>query len=247
MSTTNNGTLGGLVFADEDIIRLDQATGAYTIVFDGSDVGITSDVDAFDFLPDGSLLLSLNVAASVSGIGTADDSDIVRFVPASLGPNTAGNFEWYFDGSDVGLATAAEDVDALAILPDGRLVVSTNGSFAVSGVSGVDEDLIAFTPRTLGTASSGTWSLYFDGSDVGLSASSENVIGLWIAPGSDIYLVTTGSFTVTGISGNSHDIFVFRPTTLGAATSGTFRTTLYLDGSAYGLSSFSIDAIHVVP
>ena len=42
----------------------------------------------------------------------------------------------------------------------------------VTGVSGADEDLLAFTPRTLGATTSGSFSLYFDGSDVGLSTSA---------------------------------------------------------------------------
>jgi hypothetical protein len=44
-----------------------------------------------------------------------DDSDIVCFVPSSLGATTAGAFVFHFDGSDVGLTTDDEDVDAIAL------------------------------------------------------------------------------------------------------------------------------------
>jgi hypothetical protein len=248
LSTTADGTLGGVAFADEDIIWLNPDTGVYTLYFDGSDVGITSDVDAFDILPDGSLLLSLEDAASVGSLGTVDDSDIVRFTPTSLGANTAGAFEWYFDASDVGLSTNDEDIDALDALPDGRLIVSTVGAFSVTGASGEDEDLIAFAPATFGATTSGTWSLYFDGSDVGLStSSSEDVGAVWIAANGNLHLATIGNFAVTGVSGANEDIFVFAPTSLGATTAGTYSPTLYLDGSAYGLGPFQIDASYIVP
>ena len=245
---TANGTVNGLAFADEDIIWLNPDTGVYTMYFDGSDVGIAGDVDAFELLPDGSLLLSLEGAGSVTGLGTVDDSDIVRFVPTSLGDTTAGVFEWYFDGSDVGLTLDNEDVDAIHVLPDGRLLISTLGAFGVTGASGEDEDIIQFTPTALGATTSGAWALYFDGSDVGLADnSSEDLNGVWIATNGYLYLSTVGNFAVTGISGANEDIFVFQPTTLGATTSGTYQATLYLDGSAFGLGAFALDAIFIVP
>ena len=97
--------------------------------------------------------------------------------PLHSGTNTAGTFSSYFVGANVGLTTNGEDIDAIDFAPDGRLIVSTVGSFNVPGTSGIDEDLIALDPG--GTS----WSLYFDGSDVGLNqASTEEINGLWIDP-----------------------------------------------------------------
>ena len=213
--------------------------------FDGSDVGITGDVDAFALMPDGSLLLSLEAAATVGSLGTVDDSDVIRFVPTSTGANTAGTFTWYFDGSDVGLTTNDEDIDAIGFTPDGRMVFSTLGAFTVTGASGADEDLIAFTATSLGLTTSGTWSLYFDGSDVGLTATTEDVNGVWIDPAnSQIYLTTIGTFSVTGASGDGADIFICTPTSLGSTTSCTFR--MYWDGSAFGFAGEVADGITIL-
>ena len=44
-----------------------------------------------------------------------DDSDLVLFTPSSLGASTSGAFSLYFDGSDIGLDTTGEDVDAAEI------------------------------------------------------------------------------------------------------------------------------------
>jgi hypothetical protein len=234
-----------VAYNDEDIVSYNTSTGAWLMYFDGSDVGITGDVDGFALMPDGSILISLDAAATISGLGTVDDSDIIRFIPTSLGANTAGTFQWYFDGSDVGLTTNDEDIDAIDFAPDGRLVISTLGSFNVTGASGNDEDLLAFSPTSLGSTTNGTWSLYFDGSDVSLNASSEDVNGVWIDPANNqLYLTTTGAFSVTGVSGDGADIFVCTPGSLGPTTSCTF--SMYWDGSAFGFAGEVADGIDIV-
>ena len=249
VSSTSGGTVGGVSFQDEDILAYDTATDSWSMFFDGSDVGLNAssslDVDAFELLADGSLLLSFVGPASVGNLGTVDDSDIVRFVPTSLGGNTAGSFEWYFDGSDVGLTTNGEDVDAITLLADGRIIISTTGGFSVPGASGADEDLVVFTPTALGAETSGTWALYFDGSDVALNnASSEDVNGVWVDGGNgEVYLTTLGAFSVAGASGSGADIFVFVPTSLGASTAGSFAP--YWEGAAYGWGAEVTDGIHI--
>ncbi|MCI0362736.1 MAG: hypothetical protein L0219_02575, partial [Phycisphaerales bacterium] len=127
-------------------------------------------------------------------------------------------------GSDVGLTQSTEDIDGLSIAPDGRLVISTTGSPSVTGLTGLaDEDLIIFTATSLGSTTAGTWSLYFDGSDVGLAdSSSEDVDAVSILNSGLISLSTLGSFSVTGLSGANEDVFDFSPTSLGSTTAGSY-------------------------
>ena len=87
------------------------------------------------------ILMSFRTSAPIGSLGTVADSDIVRFDASSLGATTAGSFSMYFDGLDVGLDTSGEDIDAIELLSDGWLVISTRGSFSVFGVKGADEDL----------------------------------------------------------------------------------------------------------
>jgi hypothetical protein len=245
VSSTTNGTAGSVSFTDEDILAYNTSTSAWSMYFDGSDVGITGDVDAFSILFDGTLLLSLDADSTVSGLGTVDDSDIIRFTSTSLGSNTSGTFTMYFDGSDVGLSASGEDVDAFGFTPDGRLVVSTVDAFSVPGVSGSDEDLVAFTPSTLGASTSGTWSLYFDGSDVGLNNSaSEEINAVWIDPSNGrIYLSTLGNFSVTGLSGNGSDVFTCTPGSLGSVTTCTYAS--YWLGASNGFAGEIVDALEI--
>ena len=195
-------------------------------------------MDGLAIISSDEILMSFTSSGSVPGISsTVDDSDIVKFTATSLGASTAGSFELYFDGSDVSLTRSGEDIDGIELLPDGRLLISTKGSFSVSGLSGKDEDISAFTPTELGPNTSGSFELYFDGSDVSLGSSSdEDIYALAVDTTGEIYLSTRGNFSVSGLSGADEDVFVFTPSSLGSSTSGTFAGTLFFNGSAYGVS-----------
>jgi hypothetical protein len=152
----------------------------------------------------------------------------------------------------VGLSGTAENIDALAVLPDGRLLISTAGAVSVPGVTGADVDLLAFTPTSLGTNTAGTWAMYFDGSDVSLTdGSGEDVDGLFVKPPTSptgrptLYFSTRGNFSVPGLAGLSNDIFAFNPSSLGPNTSGTYGPGLTLQGGSSGLYGFNIDGIHL--
>jgi hypothetical protein len=213
--------------------------------FDGSDVGAAGkDLNGFVFLSDGSILMTFDDNLNLPGLFNVDDSDIVQFFPTSLGPNTAGTFSLYFDGSDVGLTTRGEEVDALGLAPDGRLVLSTRRAFNVSGVSGQDEDLLVFNATSLGSTTGGTFDLYFDGSDVGLGY--KDIEGTWIDPATgEIYLSINRPFSLPGVNGDGSDIFVCDPSSLGASTSCTFSP--FWDGSANGFGSEVVDALAIDP
>jgi hypothetical protein len=239
------GTLVGLgpngsdlAYADEDILSWDGTS--YAMVFDGSAAGLPSTADIFAFDIDTAqnrILMAFSANTTVPVVGAVTGADIVAYDMASA------TFSLVFDGSDVGLTGApAEFLDALQLLPDGRLIVSTQGNPGV-GIAGVaDEDLLAFTPATLGTNTTGTWALYFDGSDVGLAtAADEDVDAASVAGNGDVYLSTLGNFSVTGLAGQDEDVFICTPSSLGATTACTF--SLFFDGTAYGLTADDVDAI----
>ena len=228
---------------NEDVIVWDGAS--FAMVMDGSDVGLAGlTLDAFAVLPANQLLLSFTSAASIAGVaGTVDDSDVVLFTASSLGANTSGAFSMHFDGSDVGLTTNAEDVDAIELLPNGHLLISTTGSVSVPGVSAAEHDVLEFTPSSLGPTTAGTWSWYFDGGDVGLAASAEDVDALAVRGTGELSLSTTGNFAVPGIAGANEDVFTFTATSLGATTTGSYNPTLAFDGSLFGLSANDVGGL----
>jgi hypothetical protein len=236
-------TVGNLTgTADEDVLYFNGQN--WSFLFDGSDVlPANLDVDAFTFLDDDSLLLSFAQPGTIAGAGVVDDSDIVRFDASTLGANTAGTFSLYFDGSDVGLTTNAEDIDAIGRLADGRLLISTFAAYGVPGASGRGDDILAFTSTALGATTSGTWALHFDGSDVGITPTI-NVDGL-SPKGNTLYLTTANAFTRDGLSAADEDVFVCNSAVFGANSQCSFAPTPYFDGSAWGLGGDDVDAIHV--
>ncbi|MGZ5289694.1 MAG: S8 family serine peptidase [Actinomycetota bacterium] len=243
IAATGSHVLGGITVRDEDIVAFDGSS--YSMVFDGSDVGITGEVDAYARLDAVSFLISLGAAGSVPGLGTVDDSDVVRFDSTAMGDVTAGSFSMYVDASDLGLTTDAEDVDAVDVLPDGRAVLSLTGKGSVASIATIqDEDLIALSPVTLGGTTSGTLEVYLDGSDVGLgTSSSEDVDAATVDPDGSIALSTAGSFKVPGATGTGDDAVACLPTSLGPSSACTFSSQLLLDGAAAGLAGLGLDAI----
>jgi hypothetical protein len=227
---------------DEDILFFNGTT--WSMIVDGSDVGLGgTDVEGFYIVDANTILLAVSNPVTLGSLAV-DQFDIVQFDATSLGPNTAGSFSPYFDGNDVGLTASGEKIDAFTRLPDDRLLLSTTGNPAVTGVNSPrDEDLLAFTPTTLGANTSGSWAMYFDGSNFGLGETSgEDVDGAAVANGV-MYLTTADAFVVTGVSGADEDVFRCTATAVGNNTSCTYAAALAFDGSAWGLAGNDVDGI----
>ena len=239
-------TIGGVAVANEDIVSYDGA-GRFSVAFDGSDMKLSPfRIDAFSWLDSDTLLLSVDADRTdiLPGMtAPVDDSDIVRFDATSLGATTAGSFSMYLDGSDIGLTTTDADIDGLELLPSGQIAISTTGTVSVSGVSARDEDLLAFSPSTLGSNTSGSFALFFDGSDVGLGDSGEDVDEVAVDASGLLYLSTRAAFAVPGVSGADEDVFVFDPTSLGPVTVGTYSPALFFDGSSFGVAATNLYAL----
>ncbi len=201
----------------------------------------SSDLNAFFVRDDGSILMSFSGSITVPGITggpsgtTVDDSDIFLFTPTSIGPDTAGSFSFYFDGSDVGLSTSGEDIDGLRERADGSLAITTTGSVSAPGLSARDEDVFIFT-GTFGATTTGSWSLHFDGSDVGISSDLAAIS----ESGPDLMFAANDG----GIDGSENEDINRFVGSFGATTSGS--ATIEYDVSALGISgSEAVDGLHV--
>ncbi|MCP4418808.1 MAG: hypothetical protein GY805_19505, partial [Chloroflexi bacterium] len=259
LSTSYGGEVDGIAYDGEDILGFDLNSSEWSLLFDGSDVGLAyQNVTAFAWLEDGSLLLTvandfylseLDVPARRGG-KNVDNSDILRFIPETLGEETAGSWELYFDGSDVSLRSAREAIDALTVLPDGRLVISTKGMFKADGLITKSRGLVAFTPTSLGEATVGSWEIYFAGFGIGRRSrweiyfadygigrhSSRNNLNITAVHQDNetgaLYLVTTLA---------KDQVQVCSPAAPDEYDDCTF--TVFWDGVENGLDSCQIDAI----
>ena len=252
VSGSVSGSLAEFRYKDEDILAYDPDRDVWAMYIDGSDIGLDTDLNAFITLDDGSILFSISSSKLLlPGIGEVEDSDIIRLVPTSTGAITAGEFFWYLDGSDVGLTTDSEDIDAIGITKDGRLIISTKRAFSVGdsvsgpvdGIAGTEHDLLAFTPTQLGASSIGTWELYFDGSDIDLIDENEDIDGVWIdSETGEIYLAAGGDFA-QNLSADETSIIVCEPVSTGAVTACLL--TLFWAGSANHFGDGAVDALAI--
>ena len=98
-----------------------------------------------------------------------------------------------------------------------------------------DEDIMLFSATQFGSTTAGTFSMYFDGSDVGFSNSGGEDLGaITFENGVDLLFSTVGSYSASGGSGADEDVSRFSGT-FGASTSGS--ASLVLDLSALGGSA----------
>ncbi|MEL7333150.1 MAG: matrixin family metalloprotease [Cyanobacteria bacterium J06560_2] len=226
--------LAGEVYEEEDIVGFDGET--FTKFFDGSDVGLKlGDINAMDIISNTEILLSFERDTRVAGLGKVKKADVVKFTATSLGEETAGTFELYFDSSDVGLSSGRVNVDAITGLSDGSLLISTDAKVTVGDITADTTDLLLFTPGSVGKDTSGTLSLYFDGSDVGLADKREKLNGVSVNEAGQLLLTTRRNFAVPGVSGSNKDVFVYTAGSIGDDTSGSFESDLLFDGSEFGV------------
>jgi hypothetical protein len=246
LTPSRRGTTAGIFQELPDILGYDLNTNTWGFLFDGSDVGLKRSIHGFTFDPFGDLLISFASNQKVQ-IGASKilmkPQDIVKFTPTTLGDTTSGTFTWYFDGSDVGLSTANERIDGFERLSDGRLLISTNNKAEVPGpgsttITAEDEDILVFTPVTLGSTTSGTWALYFDGSTIpGLA--EEDIIGTSVDPVTgDLFISMYSDFSFLSVSGDRNDVIRLHNTGSG------WTASKYWNGEDHGYTR-RIQAMHV--
>ena len=101
-------------------------------------------------------------------------------------------------------------------------------------MSSSDEDVRLFVPSALGASTAGTWSILFDGSDVGFGGvGAHDLDGITVDNG-ELVFSTVGTYSAAGGAGDDEDISRFVGT-FGTSTSGT--ATLVLDVSTLGIAA----------
>lgn len=220
-SATAAGTTDDSIpFRPEDILRLE--TGDWEIFFDGSAEGLpsTANINAMHVNAADDLILGFSPKKFIlAGLGSVFGNDLLAF--------DGNNFDFFFDGSDVGLTTVAERIDALHVLdgsvsPIGAgcqhyLLISTAGSGRVTDHTGAGllfngEDILGFCLSNPGAVTAGVWHMVLDGSAVGmpknstvnLSANDEGTI---------ISFTTKAFFDVPPAAGGHSSIFQYNTTT----------------------------------
>ncbi len=176
LSTKDAATLGGLSFLDGDLVDYDPVTDSATLFFNESAFSADEDIVSVYVTSTGRLIFSTDTDATL-GTLSFTDNDLVEYDPAT---DTASMF---LDGSTKGLSS---DIDAVHVLDDGHIVLSTKDNATLGGLSFLDGDLVDYDPVTDAAV------LYFE---EGLFSGGEDVISAHIGAGSGALNATGGGGT----------------------------------------------------
>ena len=245
LSPSANVTIGGIAAQGADVLHYTRSTNSWTMVFDGSNHGLTKNVSAFTFLDDGSLLFVLAANQTIAGLGAVTPYDVIKFTPNAPGvfPLGTGTYSWYAQLKPKGLTTAGEKIDAIDVA-DNRLLLSTGGAASVPKPGGgvlkpADEDVFVYN---LGTGAFEI-TLLIDGSKMpGMAV--EDITGIWDDPqSSDYYITIVGAFNLGGVKGNDKSIVKLTPN--GGASVYTPSLVSWLAAGATLPTGFKIDGIEI--
>jgi hypothetical protein len=251
VTTAKASVMGGLTASANDIVAFDGSR--FHPWLNGNNSGLAGAVlRDFHIVSDDEVVVALQNPVTLAGIAF-DDSDLARL---SRGAN-GWSVSLLFDGSDVGLTTNSEAIDAITGLADGSLLLSTRGggSVSIGGSTFVfaAEDLMRFNPSSLGDTTAGSWSVWADLSDMGITGSTENISAVDVVADGRVFLVSSGATSApasaatggTSLTAANEDVFVLQPASLGATTSGSFPPGLFFDGSLYGLANNALWGLDV--
>jgi hypothetical protein len=155
----------------------------------------------------------------IQGGLTFDRDDLAEYNP------TTNDSTLYFNGD---LFSGTTDIDAVHILDNDNIILSTIGNATLGGLSFDIGDLVEYNPTT------DTATLYFDQD---LFSQSENIDAAFILDSGNIILSTVGDATLGGLSFEAGDLAEYNPT--------TDTATLYFDADLFsGIEN--IDAVHIL-
>jgi hypothetical protein len=138
LSTKSSATLGGLRFRDGDLVEYNPNTRTASLFFSESLFSRNVDIDAVDILANGNIILSTARRVSLGGL-YFKDGDLVEYDPIA---RTASLF---FSESRF---SHHEDIDAVDVLPDGTILLSTKSRAKLGGLSFQKNDLVRYNPQT---------------------------------------------------------------------------------------------------
>ncbi len=229
LATLTTQNTGGWDTYKEFTTPVTGGVGVKTLFFVFRGGGVN--VDSFRLeSEDAVIYVAPSGSGTVNGIDY-DNRDILAYYLST------GEWRQYFDGSDV--VTSNTKIDALDVQRDGRILLSFDLPVTLGGRLYDDSDLLRFTPTTVGEVTAGTFSMYLDASDVGLTTDSEDVDAVALNPSNYPLISTVGVVDAPNMIGEDEDIARFRTTTLGNNTAGVWST--YMNGSDIGLTTNNED------
>ena len=174
LSTQNNATLGSLGFSEGDVVEYNTSSGVATVLFAESLFLTDADVDAFTLLGNGHYVLSTATDEQFDSGLAFEDGDLVEYDPVSGGATLF---------LDEGLFSADEDIDAVYVMMDGSVLLSTTTAATLGSLSFQPGDVVQYFPGT------NTAVLFFAGTSF---SATENVDAVYVPEPQTAVLLTLG-------------------------------------------------------
>ena len=193
LSTKANAKVGDLRFRDGDLIRYDMDTGIASLLFDEDLFRRNEDIDAVYAFESGTLVLSTKSGAKLGGLRFRD-GDLVEYDPVS-------DIATLFFSEDL-FTRGNADVNALHILANGHLILSTRAKATLGGLSFRDGDLVEYDPV------SDTATLFFSED---LFRRNEDIDAVFVLDDGHIVLSTRSRATLGGLRFENGDLIEYDP------------------------------------
>jgi len=220
LSTDVTVELDATLAHDEDVI---EDSGAAVAKVDLGALPSAADVVAYSVAPNGDVLFTLDVTASLPGGVDATPRDVVRW--------NGANYSLELRGADHGFPSGAQ-IDAVGLV-EGDLLLSFDVTVAIDEVVADDEDLL----RLVSTQPD-EWSLFFDGSAHGVPAAADLDGADRIDASGHLALSFDVSGSVGGVAFDDEDVLEFD-------SQGGQWSKRY-DGSSHpALAAADVDALFV--
>jgi len=225
-STSNTAQLSGsMTFGAADLVEWDPDSNTATLRFSEESLAANEKIDAAHVLPNGNIVLS---TAAVAVLGQNEFSfergDLVEFDPVSEMASLFFSCENF---------AGIEDIDAVHVLSDGHIVLSTKTAarLGLNGLSFEDGDLVEYDPDT------DTASLFFR-QDAFQGTPNVDAVHVFEEKGT-ILLSTASTASLGGLVDFSRGDVVLYDPAIDAAL------------PFFGVSNFAsvenVNAVHVVP
>lgn len=245
-SFTKAGTLGGVAFQPGDIVRYSPLFDTWSMHFDASDMGLRGNLVAFS--GEEFMMLTYATAQTLPDVGKVRPQDVLEFYSYSLGEDTTGFVQIRMAGSDVGLTTTAESIDALGgFMFDYKVYLSTKGNarlpINVGVLTAQRDDVIFIDGNTSGEITGGDWGVYLDGSQMGLNGANLIALSVGGGEGAGYHLMYDHPVTLGGVTYQRNDVIWCATATEESVTCDSYQEAF--DGALVG--NYVIDALQVLP
>lgn len=204
VSPMSSTVLAGVNLEDGDVALYDSIADVTDVAFSDTQIQ-PANLNAVHQLSNGNYVISASTDATINEFNFAA-GDLVEFDPSAESASLYLNGV-LFDGS--------ADIDALHLLNDGHLLISTATDATIGGLNFSPDDVVDYDPIA------DTATMFFDGFLFGIAFPPTSVDALYVTDSGHLLLSTSSDAELGGLSFTSTDVVDYDPIANDAAIYAT--------------------------